>query len=291
MVKQGPCNHCGVKETPLWRHGPMEKPVLCNACGSRWRIKGSLDNYTPKRYRAVVRKRRFQNTRDVHEEERIVNTGVVTLGDLNFNESFAFNKSSSESITSESYQRIKLKAVAASENPDMQDFNQVPPVKSSFAHIESLQKELYEMNIDQRCASTVAAPELIYDNLNGGLKFDNEIGLGVVMLNAPIDAKVEKSGSSPFLWKKNVLASHAKAKGEVFSKLDNIDSDQGVATPQAPADPKERYKSVAEVSLLRSPFAHGGDLPRRARTPGRVLKTKNKGSIGKLASDSSLNRW
>ncbi|PHT45526.1 hypothetical protein CQW23_14684 [Capsicum baccatum] len=33
--------------TPLWRNGPPEKPILCNACGSRWRTKGTLLNYTP----------------------------------------------------------------------------------------------------------------------------------------------------------------------------------------------------------------------------------------------------
>ncbi|KAF2315115.1 hypothetical protein GH714_038183 [Hevea brasiliensis] len=47
MGKQGPCCHCGVTSTPLWRNGPPEKPVLCNACGSRWRTKGTLANYTP----------------------------------------------------------------------------------------------------------------------------------------------------------------------------------------------------------------------------------------------------
>ncbi|KAL8101838.1 hypothetical protein AgCh_033655 [Apium graveolens] len=52
MVKQGPCCHCGVTSTPLWRNGPEEKPVLCNACGSRWRTKGSLTNYTPLNMRA-----------------------------------------------------------------------------------------------------------------------------------------------------------------------------------------------------------------------------------------------
>ncbi|KAM3391891.1 hypothetical protein ACQJBY_013176 [Aegilops geniculata] len=45
--KEGPCGHCGVISTPLWRNGPPDKPVLCNACGSRWRIRGTLVNYTP----------------------------------------------------------------------------------------------------------------------------------------------------------------------------------------------------------------------------------------------------
>ncbi|EMS65191.1 GATA transcription factor 26 [Triticum urartu] len=79
--KEGPCGHCGVTNlcfdsaccllderfsgtsfvlyflllmanaadtgTPLWRNGPPDKPVLCNACGSRWRIRGTLVNYTP----------------------------------------------------------------------------------------------------------------------------------------------------------------------------------------------------------------------------------------------------
>ncbi|XP_023005380.1 GATA transcription factor 26-like isoform X2 [Cucurbita maxima] len=52
MGKQGPCYHCGVTSTPLWRNGPPDKPVLCNACGSRWRTKGSLANYTPLHARA-----------------------------------------------------------------------------------------------------------------------------------------------------------------------------------------------------------------------------------------------
>ncbi|XP_024526059.1 GATA transcription factor 27-like isoform X2 [Selaginella moellendorffii] len=47
MGKQGPCYHCGITTTPLWRNGPPEKPVLCNACGSRWRTKGTLINYMP----------------------------------------------------------------------------------------------------------------------------------------------------------------------------------------------------------------------------------------------------
>ncbi|XP_022971837.1 GATA transcription factor 26-like [Cucurbita maxima] len=53
MGKHGPCCHCGVISTPLWRNGPPDKPVLCNACGSRWRTKGTLTNYTPLHARTV----------------------------------------------------------------------------------------------------------------------------------------------------------------------------------------------------------------------------------------------
>lgn len=43
----GPCGHCGRTSTPCWRKGPPEKAVLCNACGSRWLVKRSLDGYFP----------------------------------------------------------------------------------------------------------------------------------------------------------------------------------------------------------------------------------------------------
>lgn len=35
-------------ETKLWRKGPYEKPVLCNACGLHFKAKGTLENYIPK---------------------------------------------------------------------------------------------------------------------------------------------------------------------------------------------------------------------------------------------------
>lgn len=38
--------------TPLWRNGPEDKPVLCNACGSRYKKRGSLglEDYLPKNF-------------------------------------------------------------------------------------------------------------------------------------------------------------------------------------------------------------------------------------------------
>lgn len=44
--KQGPCSHCGATSTPLWRKGPPDRPVLCNACGTRWKVKVSPRAWT-----------------------------------------------------------------------------------------------------------------------------------------------------------------------------------------------------------------------------------------------------
>ena len=37
----GPCDHCHTTQSPLWRRGPSCKPCLCNACGTRWKKKGT----------------------------------------------------------------------------------------------------------------------------------------------------------------------------------------------------------------------------------------------------------
>ena len=41
-----------ISVTPLWRNGPEDKPVLCNACGSRYKKRGSLglEDYLPKNF-------------------------------------------------------------------------------------------------------------------------------------------------------------------------------------------------------------------------------------------------
>lgn len=49
----GPCNHCGVDVSCCWRRGPPLKPVLCNACGSRYLVKKSLDGYIPIQQRSL----------------------------------------------------------------------------------------------------------------------------------------------------------------------------------------------------------------------------------------------
>jgi hypothetical protein len=40
----GPCDHCGAVDSPQWRRGPASKPMLCNACGTRYRRTNHLGN-------------------------------------------------------------------------------------------------------------------------------------------------------------------------------------------------------------------------------------------------------
>lgn len=50
-----------ITDTPLWRNGPPEKPVLCNACGSRYRLRGTLANYIPKHSLQTLPTKKQQN--------------------------------------------------------------------------------------------------------------------------------------------------------------------------------------------------------------------------------------
>lgn len=40
---RGPCAHCGISHSPQWRRGPPKKPLLCNACGTRFLRTRSLN--------------------------------------------------------------------------------------------------------------------------------------------------------------------------------------------------------------------------------------------------------
>ncbi|XP_012472086.1 GATA transcription factor 26 [Gossypium raimondii] len=113
MGKQGPCYHCGVTSTPLWRNGPPEKPVLCNACGSRWRTKGTLAKYTPLHARAEPEDLRASRVKSIsinkdREAKRKTNHDIAivspdyNLGFRKFMDEDTSNRSSSGSAISNS---------------------------------------------------------------------------------------------------------------------------------------------------------------------------------------------
>ena len=52
----------------MWIKGPPLKPVLCNACGSHWRTKGTLELYVPKRKQNNVAIDESDNLTSSYEE-------------------------------------------------------------------------------------------------------------------------------------------------------------------------------------------------------------------------------
>ncbi|MBA0678947.1 hypothetical protein Goari_020263 [Gossypium aridum] len=99
--------------TPLWRNGPPEKPVLCNACGSRWRTKGTLAKYTPLHARAEPEDLRASRVKSIsinkdREAKRKPNHDIAivspdyNLGFRKFVDEDTSNRSSSGSAISNS---------------------------------------------------------------------------------------------------------------------------------------------------------------------------------------------
>ncbi|KAK9907023.1 hypothetical protein M0R45_002520 [Rubus argutus] len=41
------CTHCGITQTPQWRHGPLGRMTLCNACGVRYKCGRLCPEYRP----------------------------------------------------------------------------------------------------------------------------------------------------------------------------------------------------------------------------------------------------
>ncbi|KAF7004951.1 hypothetical protein CFC21_020111 [Triticum aestivum] len=105
VKKEGPCCHCRVMSSPLWRHGPPEKPVLCNACGTRWRKKGTLENYTP-----APQVQRKQTVRRTVKKEPSSDNNLGKTGDAadTFSNPSGFGSALSYSGSAQSHAREPL---------------------------------------------------------------------------------------------------------------------------------------------------------------------------------------
>ncbi|CAN8324986.1 unnamed protein product [Cochlearia groenlandica] len=232
MGKQGPCYHCGVTSTPLWRNGPPEKPVLCNACGSRWRTKGTLVNYTPLHLRADGDEnddhRRYQRMKSItlsnknNKENKILKRKAIQehvaikRPALEFNigskkvvvEEDASNRSSSGSAISNSESCAQFSSADRSELTGPSQSNAwdttVPckrrtcvvgrPTSSS---VEKLTKDLYDILQEQQssCLSVSSEEDLLFENEMSMVSV--EIGHGSVLMRNPHSfAREEESEAS-----------------------------------------------------------------------------------------------
>ncbi|OMO95769.1 Zinc finger, GATA-type [Corchorus capsularis] len=224
MGKQGPCYHCGVTSTPLWRNGPPEKPVLCNACGSRWRTKGTLANYTPLHARAEpdeyedhraskVRSISINKNKEVKLLKRKPNHDIAVVtpdyyqGFRKFVDEDTSNRSSSGSAISNSESCAQFGSADASDLTGPAQSNvwdsMVPSKKRTCVNrpkpspVEKLTKDLYTILHEQQSSyfSGSSEEDLLLESETPMVSV--EIGHGSVLIRHPSSiAREEESEAS-----------------------------------------------------------------------------------------------
>ncbi|XP_073002293.1 GATA transcription factor 26 [Typha latifolia] len=225
MGKHGPCHHCGVTSTPLWRNGPPEKPVLCNACGSRWRTKGSLTNYTPLHAREPIDSEELKEVTRVKsfsfkpKEQKLpkkkqtnsilVRQREMPYCDQNFRkivEGDTSNRSSSCSAVSYSESCAHFGTTDASDMTGSAQSNAwdslVPSKKRTCvtrpkpSSVEKLTKDLYSIMHEQQSSylSGSSEEDLLYQE--GTPMGSFEIGYGSVLIRHPNSKYIEEESEA-----------------------------------------------------------------------------------------------
>ncbi|XP_052170505.1 GATA transcription factor 26-like [Diospyros lotus] len=253
MGKQGPCHHCGVTSTPLWRNGPPEKPILCNACGSRWRTKGTLANYTPLHARAEpdefedYRVSRVKNISIKKKESKVLkrkqnyDNAVVGGVDSNYNlglrkglDDDTSNRSSSGSAISNSESCVQFGCADASDltGPSQSIVwdTTVPSKKRTCVSrpkpspVEKLTKDLYTILHEQQSShfSGSSEDDLLFESDRPMVSV--EIGHGSVLIRHPSSIGWEEESEASSLSVDNKLQQANEAYSSLTALPVNIDN-------------------------------------------------------------------
>lgn len=244
MGKQGPCCHCGITSTPLWRNGPPDKPVLCNACGSRWRTKGSLANYTPIHSRAFTPDCEYSKSsreENLPPSKRSKNWYPRGHNEGSTEDRYSFaayhpyqtsfeddasNKSSSGSAISVSESCVQFESTDGNEisGPFRSSFTdiQIPSKKrtrikrQSSSPIEKLRQDLVTILHEQDSShlSEFSEEVLLFEVKD--MSYDSEIGHGSVLLKHPVSSKEEESEASSHIIRNRVSGLNGSYKRTSF---------------------------------------------------------------------------
>ncbi|KAJ4712649.1 GATA transcription factor 26-like [Melia azedarach] len=233
-----------ISGTPLWRNGPPEKPVLCNACGSRWRTKGTLANYTPLHARAEpddyedhrvskVKSISINKSKDVKILKRKSNNDNLVVGGFipDYNQGYrkfvdedTSNRSSSGSAISNSESCVQFGSADASDltgpaQPNAWD-SVVPSKKRTCVNrpkpspVEKLTKDLYTILHEQQFSyfSGSSEEDLLFESETPMVSV--EIGHGSVLIRHPssIAREEESEASSLSVENKHYSANEAYSR-------------------------------------------------------------------------------
>ncbi|CAH8386775.1 unnamed protein product [Eruca vesicaria subsp. sativa] len=272
MGKQGPCYHCGVTSTPLWRNGPPEKPVLCNACGSRWRTKGSLVNYTPLHSRADGEENQYQRMKSISvnykntETKKMLKRKAIQEPLLEFNYGFkkavveedTSNRSSSGSAISNSESCAQFSSADGSEltGPSQSSaWETTVPCKrrtcvgrpKASSSVEKLTQDLYNILQEQQSSISIE-DDLLFENEMLSM-VSVEIGHGSVLMRNPAreEESEEASSLSSVENKSSSISdaySHSVKRAEIETKRGSVSVGEAVK--------EEQLKRTGRVHVLGS---------------------------------------
>lgn len=239
--------------TPLWRNGPPEKPVLCNACGSRWRTKGTLVNYTPlharadgdesedhhhlryQRMKSISLSGKNKETKMLLKRKPVQESLSVKRQVLEFSyglkkaavEEDASNRSSSGSAVSnsESCAQFDGSDLTGFEGPSQSNaWDTTVPCKRrtcvgrpKSSSVEKLTKDLYNILQEQQssCLSVSSEEDLLFENEMLSM-VSVEIGHGSVLMRNPHSfAREEESEASSLSSSISEAYSHSVKRVEI----------------------------------------------------------------------------
>lgn len=281
MGKQGPCHHCGATSTPLWRNGPPEKPVLCNACGSRWRTKGTLTNYFPFQAREhrnleetkvpeapklkiisskvkehkIHRRMREIVTEEIEHETPYCGQNFQTYFDedvsnrsssgsaISFSECCAYFAASDTNDFTASQQSVVWEPVVPSRKRAC-----IPRPKPS--SVEKLRRDLYSIMCEQQSSniSEISDSDLLYENEN--LSASAEIGHGGVLIRLPNSKVVEEESEASSFPINEKLYNENKVYSSDISEREKLYVLQGGDSPLSRIDLKDIISFEAFSRLL-----------------------------------------
>ncbi|KAL7235838.1 hypothetical protein ACSBR1_019179 [Camellia fascicularis] len=201
-------------DTPLWRNGPPDKPVLCNACGSRWRIWGTLDNYIPKlanKGTQICQQGKLPLPIEVHDRRKPIYGAKIAIHSTGLEDDTnngPGSGSGSGSARSSSDNCIQLEGTNGKEasglvQPSFWN-SRIPRRKRSVLNqrvlspVERLHKQLYHTLQEPEFSNLASEQEdvLIFQNSQNS---SAEIGLGCVLLKSTVASKEEDKESHSFM--------------------------------------------------------------------------------------------
>ncbi|CAJ2644693.1 unnamed protein product [Trifolium pratense] len=160
--------------TPLWRNGPSEKPVLCNACGSHFNTRGTLENYLPK----IVQQAQLL---EANTQEKCENNAQLNIDEAAGEKGFELSNSSSSGVIN-----TNLRNTEIPQSKHSYVKRKKKKKKKKLTPIEKFQKELLNLYESQKHSKESSRDNILLDDNMNNFIPNNEIGLGCSLLKTNV---------------------------------------------------------------------------------------------------------